>query len=378
MASPRHIATAAAVVLAAVACGACSSTRSSQGMLTPVAESVEGSTRVTVLAATNRRRSTTDAGEMFNGERAEETSYASVTVAVPPDGTRRSGEPQWLAPLAGQPQRDFVTVGADYLDKRAFSAAVSNAAKQGGRSKVLVFVHGFNNRFDDAVYRFAQVVHDSKAEGIPVLFTWPSRGELRLGAYAYDRESAIYSRDALEQLLDTLASNRDVKEVNILAHSMGNWVTLEALRGKAIGGGKIGSKIKNVFLVAPDVDVDVFRTQIRRMGNARPRFALFVAQDDKALSLSQFIWGGMPRIGDINPEQEPYRDVLAQEQITVFDLTKLEGNNAHTRAFDDITQVVVMVREQLNEEPVVTSGRRIAGARTNDRGGSRAALTNAD
>ena len=166
-----------------------------------------------------------------------------------------------------------------------------------------------------------------RAEGIPVLFTWPSRGELRLNAYAYDRESAIYSRDALEQLLDTLASNSDVKEVNILAHSMGNWVTLEALRSKAIGGGKkgIGHKIKNVFLVAPDVDVDVFRTQIQRMGNARPRFALFVAQDDKALSVSQWIWGGMPRIGDINPEQEPYRDVLAQEQITVFDLTKLDS-----------------------------------------------------
>jgi hypothetical protein len=42
-------------------------------------------------------------------------------------------------------------------------------------------------------------------------------------------------------------------------------------------------------------------------------------------------------------------------------LTKLEGS-AHSRAFDDITQVVVMVREQLNEGPVVTSGRKIAGA----------------
>jgi esterase/lipase superfamily enzyme len=117
------------------------------------------------------------------------------------------------------------------------------------------------------------------------------------------------------------------------------------------------------LLVAPDVDVDVFRTQIQRMGTSRPRFALFVSQDDRALSLSQFIWGGMQRLGDINPEQEPYRDILAQEQITVFDLTKMEGNNGHNRAFDDITQVVVMVRERLNDEPVVTSGRRVAGAR---------------
>jgi esterase/lipase superfamily enzyme len=332
-------------------------------MLVPVAEAAEGSSRVTVLAATNRSRSTNSAGEMFNGERALELSYAAVEVSIPPDNARKVGQVQWPGSVPGNPERDFVTVSADYLDKQAFSAAVTNAARQGGRSKVLVFVHGFNNRFDDAVYRLAQIVHDSRAEGIPVLFTWPSRGELRLNSYAYDRESAIYSRDALEQLLDTLAANRNVKEVNILAHSMGNWVTLEALRGKAIAGGKIGGKIKNVFLVAPDVDVDIFRTQIRRMGAARPRFALFVSQDDKALNLSQFIWGGMPRLGEINPEQEPYRDVLAQEQIAVFDLTKHESDNAHTRAFDDITKVVVMVREQLNDEPVVTSGSRVAGAR---------------
>ena len=239
-----------------------------------------------VLAATNRRRSTNNAGDMFSGERAEDVSYAAIAVSIPPDSARKVGQVQWPGSLPGNPQRDFVTVSADYLDKRAFSAAVSTAAKQSGKSKVLVFVHGFNNRFDDAVYRFAQIVHDAKAEGIPVLFTWPSRGELRLNAYAYDRESANYSRDALEQLLDTLAANPHVKEVNILAHSMGNWVTLEALRGKAIGGGKIGGKIKNVLLVAPDVDVDVFRTQIRRMGAQRPRFALFVSQDDKALELS--------------------------------------------------------------------------------------------
>jgi len=348
--------------LALIACAACTSGRPSQGVLVPVAETVEGASRVSVLAATNRRRATAE-GDMFSGERGDELSYAAVTVSIPPDGARKPGQVQWPGAVPGNPQRDFVTVSANYLDKRAFSAAISNAAKQSGRTKVLVFVHGFNNRFDDAVYRFAQIVHDSKAEGIPVLFTWPSRGELRLAAYTYDRESANYSRDALEQLLDTLAANPQVKEVNILAHSMGNLVTLEALRGKAIGGrGKIGSKIRNVFLVAPDVDVDVFRTQIQRMGNPRPRFALFVAQDDKALDLAQFIWGGSQRLGDINPEQAPYRDLLAQENITVFDLTKMEGGDGHTRAFDDITKVVVMVRERLNDEPVVTSGGRVARA----------------
>ena len=347
MMAPSQTFLAGAIGLA-LACGACSS-RPSQGVLTPIVHSVEGTSRVPVLAVTTRQRSTTDAGEMFNGERAEAVSYASVTVSIPPDNIRRIGHVQWPSSLPGDPQQNFVTTSAKYIGKSDFSAAISATAKQTKRSRVLVFVHGFNNRFDDAVYRFAQIVHDAKAEGIPVVFTWPSRGELSLGSYAYDRESANYSRDALEQLLDTLAANPNVTEVNILAHSMGNWVTLEALRGRAIRGGKIGAKIKNVFLVAPDVDVDVFRTQIQRMGTSRPRFALFVSQDDRALRLSQRIWGGMPRLGDINPDQEPYRSVLSQEQVMVFDLTKLPGN-AHSRAFDDITSVMVMLRERLNEE----------------------------
>ena len=114
---------------------------------------------------------------------------------------------------------------------------------------MLIFVHGFNNRFDDAVYRFAQIVHDAKAPGIPVLFTWPSRGRIETSRLTYDRESANYSRDAFEELLTTLTANPNVKEINIVAHSMGNWVTLEALRGISIRSGKIGGKIRNVPLV---------------------------------------------------------------------------------------------------------------------------------
>ena len=79
-----------------------------------------------------------------------------------------------------------------------FYELLRRRVEQSARRELFVFVHGFNNRFDDAVYRFAQIVHDSKAPAIPVLFTWPSRGETKLRAYTYDRESANYSRDALE------------------------------------------------------------------------------------------------------------------------------------------------------------------------------------
>ena len=162
-------------------------------------------------------------------------------------------------------------------------------------------------------------------------------------AYTYDRESANSSRYALEQLIEMLAANPNVKEINIVAHSMGNLVTLEALRGMASRRGKIGAKVRNVMLVAPDVGVDMFRREIQGMGKSRPRFLLFASQDDIALNFSKTIGGGVARIGAIDPAQEPYKSELAQENVEAFDLTKLKGN-AHSRAFEDITTVVSMIK----------------------------------
>src|SRR5580700_1388844 len=223
-----HILTAVAIASAICCCG-CSG-RLSQGALLPVAlANTEGPSRVPVLVATKRKRSSADAGEMFDSERADEVSYASVTVSIPPDATRKIGEVQWPTSPPGDAQQNFITVSANYLGKKSFAAALSTAAKQTGRGKVLVFVHGFNNRFDEAVYRFAQIVHDSRAPATPVLFSWPSRGVLGLSAYQYDVENAKNSRKAVVQLLTTMAANANVKEINILCHSMGCLLTLEAL-----------------------------------------------------------------------------------------------------------------------------------------------------
>jgi esterase/lipase superfamily enzyme len=348
----------ALVIALAFTCGACSS-RPEKGVLTPVSGTAEGVSRVPLLIATTRERSATDPGEMFGSGRAKDVSYAAITVSIPPDASRKIGDVQWPTSLPGDPSRNFVTVSADYLDRQGFAASIGAMAKKTGRSKVLVFVHGFNNRFDDAVYRFAQIVHDAKAPVIPVLFTWPSRGELRLTAYTYDRESANYSRDALESLLGTLTSDPRISEVTLLAHSMGNWVALEALRGLSIRQARRSDKLKNVLLVAPDVDVDVFRTQIQRMGAARPRIALLVSQDDSALSLSKVIWGGVQRLGDVDPSNEPYRSEFEKDRILVFDLTKVktEGDNAHDRAFEEAGPVAAMLRKRMLDGQTMASDR---------------------
>jgi esterase/lipase superfamily enzyme len=117
-----------------------------------------------------------------------------------------------------------------------------------------------------------------------------------------------------------LAKDPEVKEITVLAHSMGNWVTLEALRQMAIRDGKVAEKIRSVLLAAPDVDIDLAREHVRAMGEHRPHIALFVSQDDRALALSRKVWGS-PRLGSIDPDQEPFKSALERERIEVINLT---------------------------------------------------------
>jgi esterase/lipase superfamily enzyme len=89
------------------------------------------------------------------------------------------------------------------------------------------------------------------------------------------------------------------------------------------------------------------------MGSGRPRFALFVTQDDSALKLSKAISGGVTRLGDTDPDQEPYKTDFRRENIMVFDLTGLRGS-AHSRAFGDPGSVMAMIEQRLAEGQQMT------------------------
>lgn len=293
------------------------------GALIPVPDDVAGTSRVNMMVATVRQR--VDGPDVFSGERGGKVSFLEMDVSIPPDNARQPGEVQWPKSVPGNPATDFVTTRLEDMTQPQAETWFNKQIKKTPGRHALVFVHGYNQRFDDAVFRFAQIVHDSGASVTPVLFTWPSRGSLL--AYGYDRESTSYSRDALERLLTFMANDPNVSEVSVLAHSMGNVVTLEALRQMAIRNGRIAPKIKNVMLAAPDVDVDVFRSVFNEIGDKRPNFTMFVSQDDKALKVSKRVWGGVPRIGQVDPTQEPYRSEFERNKITVVDLTKLDTSD---------------------------------------------------
>ncbi|GGE46322.1 esterase [Agaricicola taiwanensis] len=336
----HRLITLAAVMMFCVGCAG-----RPHGVLLPVSAEGLHTTKIDMLVATTRAPA--NPSELFSGERGTELAFADMTISIPPDAVRKAGEVQWPKRLPGDPARDFVVTRAEAVDKaggiRSFRRML---AQQKRPRRVLLFVHGYNNVFEAAVYRFAQIIHDSGAEAVPVLFTWPSRGKLL--AYTYDRESTNYSRDAFEETLQALARDPQVDEISILSHSMGNWLTLEGLRQMAIRDGHVAPKIKNVMLAAPDVDVDVFRTQIAEMGKTRPRFTLFVSRDDRALAFSRRVWGSTARLGAIDPEQEPYKTELERSGIAVLDLTKVKaGDSLHHGKFAESPEVVKLIGSRL-------------------------------
>ena len=338
----------------AVAVGLAGCAGDVRGVLLPVAKSSPDASRVTMLVATTRA-SDPDEGLLFSGERGTPT-FAEITVSLPNDSRRKVGEVQWPKSLPGDPETDFVTLKVEKLDQKGIVGRFNQAVKKVPKRRVMVFIHGFNNRFEDAVYRFAQIVHDSQAEVVPILFTWPSRGSVF--AYGYDRESGNYSRRALENLFQALARDPAVGEVSVLAHSMGNWVTLEALREMSIRNGSISPKIANVMLAAPDVDVDVFRSQIADMEGRRPKFTLFVSLDDRALAVSRRVWGSTARLGAIDPDSEPYRSQLEKAGITVLNLTSLRsGDRLNHGKFAESPEVVKLIGSRLIDGQPITDTR---------------------
>jgi esterase/lipase superfamily enzyme len=310
-----------------------------------------GTTKVNLVVATTRRPSD-NPGILFSGERDKLVSLNEIVVSIPPEKNRKAGEVQWPKKLPPNPQTDFTTVSVTPLKTDVEMAGWVRPHLTKSR-RVMVFVHGFNNTFEDSVYRFAQIVHDSGADVAPVIFTWPSRASVF--DYNYDKESTNYSRDALEQILRAIAREPEVKDITVMAHSMGSWLTVEALRQMAIRDGRVNAKVTDVILASPDLDVDVFSKQFLAMGKEHPRFTLFTSRDDKALALSRRISGNIDRLGQIDPSVEPYRSELEKAGITVIDLTQLKaGDRLNHGKFAASPEVVQLIGKRLVAGQTIT------------------------
>ncbi|MFY8039119.1 MAG: alpha/beta hydrolase [Bosea sp. (in: a-proteobacteria)] len=323
--------------------------------LAPVAP-IPANAHVVELLVSTTRREAADPAVLFSGERQPDSHFASLSISIPPGHV--VGDISWAQSGQPDPATHFAAAGARRLAPADFTTTLRQRIARTGRSHVLVFVHGYNTRFDEAAFRFAQIVHDSGAKVTPVLFSWASWGTV--SAYPYDRVSAEIARNGLESLLTKLANDPSVSEVSLLAHSMGGWLAMEAIRQMAIRNGRINGRIRSIMLAAPDIDIDVAMANGRDFGSYRPKVSLFVSRDDRALDISRFIWGSRDRLGSIDPDAEPYRSNLAKTGVDVIDLTSIKtGDSTGHAKFAQSAEVVRSIGSRLAAGQSLGSGSNV-------------------
>jgi len=229
-------------------------------------------------------------------QRSQTLSFGAALVRVPDKHVAGTVERPFCLCLFGltlykQPQnqvKHFILRSTVWLSQDDFIAEVSNS----NNHQVLVFVHGFNTTLEDGLFRLGQIVFDGKFQGVPILFSWPSKG----GAadYASDGDGAQYSLDGFRQLMKLLQDDPDVSAIHVVAHSMGNRIVLGSLEDHPLQPNSLGQLV----LAAPDVDRDVFTIEEPKIAGFRG-VTLYASSKDWALRLSEKLHSDFARAGDV-------------------------------------------------------------------------------
>jgi esterase/lipase superfamily enzyme len=212
--------------------------------------------------------------------------------------------------IDGEIQIDPVYLAEMSAAETRMKALISEFLKKAPRNEVVLYIHGYNNHFEDAALDLAEIWHFLGRKHLPVLYTWPAghEGISGMRGYNYDRESGEFTIYHFKQFLKSLGRMDDVEKVHIIAHSRGTDVLVTALREvfleiRAEGKDPIEElRIANVVLAAPDLDYEVALQRIvsEFMESGVEQATVYTSPADKAIKISEWLYGSVARIGHLN------------------------------------------------------------------------------
>jgi len=262
---------------------------------------------VPVFYGTDRDHEANPKRLAYNADRAHRLELGRAFVTVPRIHQVPEIERPWAIRIpyfdvtiyeqAEDPKKHFTLQEIKALTKADFLRLVRArlAASNAFKNHALVFVHGYDTSFDNALYRTAQIAYDLHFDGAPFLYSWPSGGAVT--SYTYDRESAEGSEPYLRQFLDVVVKETGAKTISVIAHSMGNKPLLDVLRDMKSAAPK-GVVVSELILAAPDVDADNFTNLAQQIRGLAKGVTLYAAANDRALLASRNFWGHY-RAGDV-------------------------------------------------------------------------------
>ncbi|RDH84098.1 MAG: hypothetical protein DIZ80_08170 [endosymbiont of Galathealinum brachiosum] len=248
----------------------------------------------TVFYATNRTEST-ETDLIYSGQRdlsGSPVKYGVCNVSIPKNHKKGVIE----KPLMGlkffqDPKKHVYISSVEKLVPTEFFEKINTHLSDSDssddmREDIVIFIHGFNVKFKNAVIRTAQLAYDTGFEGVPMLFSWPSDGELF--EYMSDREDATWSVQHVEDFLTDIVDKTDAKRIHIVAHSMGHQALIGALNQMALKRGEETAPVfGNIIFAAPDYDAELFKHQIApNVVTLAENWTLYTSEKDAALNIS--------------------------------------------------------------------------------------------
>ena len=225
-----------------------------------------------------------------------------------------------LSPYKFKIVEDRLQIDEEILERKSFhenrlNSQINQRLKNSNKKDVILFVHGFNNTFNESVFTLAGIWHFMKRQGVPVVYSWPAAAK-GFNAYFADKESGQFTIFHLKETLRLLFKNPEIEKIHIIAHSRGTDVVTTTLReliieNRASGGNpRKDLRIENLILAAPDLDFGIIKQRLmaEQFGPAFGKITIYTSQEDSALGISQWLTNGLS-FGRLNT-----KDVNKNEQ----------------------------------------------------------------
>ncbi len=218
-----------------------------------------------------------------------------------------------------------------------FADAINAQLARSKRKHVYIYVHGYRVVFENPLLVSTELWHFLGYDGVFVAYAWPSTPSR--WAYIKDTDTSEgYARN-LRLLIETIAKNTDVEQIDILAYSNGTRLVTRAMDQLALTRQHQTAeenyeelRIRNVILLGSDLDPGVFGAYVADgLLDVSRHITIYLSEFDKALGYPQFLtrrqrlgqlWGS--GTSDISPQA---RHALMQyrDRISYINVSPAEG-----------------------------------------------------
>jgi len=229
--------------------------------------------------------------------------------------------------------RDWTAPGVDRGPGDRFVQAIEAHLALTRGKQITVYVHGFNTKFDKNLKLAGEFWHYMARNRVMISFDWPSRGSLF--SYEVDKANATFAIRQFRELLKFLAAHTSAERIDIIAHSAGGPIAVEALRHLSLmyhdlddDEARRRTRIGRVIFAAPDMDLDTaLSAAVDGAARVTQGFAIYASRRDKALGFSSGIFGDVRLGNSIGELSEDQRDAMIRNDTQWIDVTAAEAHS---------------------------------------------------